>query len=81
MINFTSELTEAWIDLLYSIQEINDGGQSHCFHKHSLPDPPASFESSHERMGKKEHSSYSWMTGGKLLRIVLKTVFSEIILN
>lgn len=59
MINFISELTEAWIDLLYSIQEINDGGQSHGFHKHSLPDPPASFESSHERMGKKEHSSYS----------------------
>lgn len=81
MINFISELTEAWIDLLYSIQEINDGGQSHGFHKHSLPDPPVSFESSHERMGKKEHSSYSWMTGGKLLRIVLKTVFSEIILN
>lgn len=35
MINFISELTEAWIDLLYSIQEINDEGQSHCFPKHS----------------------------------------------
>ena len=43
MINFIDELTEAWIDLLHSVQEINGGGQGHCFPKYSLPDPPDSF--------------------------------------